>query len=231
MTSTFYGQNDIHLKIKELTTGSIDLIYTSPPYGITRAEWDKPLKWAELFPEMWRVLKPTGIIVLHASMPFTYELLKYETPKYHYTWLKQISTGFLWAKKQPLRNTEEVLVYYKKTGTYNPQMIGDLVTKPRKHVVQQGEGYYNIAKKKETKEEAGHVGRYPTTTLEYKTRYKNGGGITRSDELIAYFIKTYSNAGETVLDLTCCNNICSKVVNGLGRNYVGVDIREITILE
>jgi DNA modification methylase len=228
MTSLFYSHFDIHEKIKDLSAASVDLIYTSPPYGITRAAWDQPLRWAELFPEMWRVLKPTGIIVLHASMPFTYELLKYETPKYHYTWLKSKSTGFLSAKKQPLRNTEEVFIYYKQTGgTYHPQMVGDKITKPRTHK-KNGEGYYNVTKPY-VKEE-GHVGSYPTTTLIYPTREK-GGGITRSDDLIAYFIKTYSNVGETVLDLTCCNNICSKVVNGLGRNYIGVDIREIEIVE
>lgn len=229
MTATFYSNCDIHDKIKELPAGSVDLIYTSPPYGITNADWDKPLRWAELFPQMWRVLKPKGIIILHCSMPFTYELLKYETPKYHYTWVKSISTGFLSAKKQPLRNCEEVVIYYKKYGTYNPQMVGEEITKPRKHVVKNGEDYYNISKDKVC-EEKGHVGRYPKTELRYKTRYKGGGGITRPDELIDFFIKTYSNAGETVLDLTCCNNLCSKVVTGLGRNYIGVDIRVIAVL-
>ena len=230
MSSIFYELSDIHSKIKDLSSNSIDLIYTSPPYGITNAEWDKPLKWAELFPEMWRVLKPTGIIIIHASMPFTYELLKYEKPKYHYTWIKHVATGFLSAKKQPLRNTEEVFVYYKKSGTYNPQMTGDHITKPRKHKIKNGEGYYGISTEKVC-EEKGHVGRYPTTTLEYKTRYKSGGGITRPDELISYFIKTYSNVNDLILDMTCCNNICSKVVNSLNRNYIGVDIREIEMLD
>ena len=226
MTSIFYEYSDIHDKIKDISNSSIDLIYTSPPYGITNAEWDKPLKWDKLFPEMWRVLKPTGIIVLHASMPFTYELLKYQKPKYHYTWLKSVATGFLWAKKQPLRITEEIFIYYNKVGTYNPQMKGDIITKPRKHKVVNGENYYNIPKDKEC-QEAGHVGRYPNTLLEYKTRYKSGGGITRTDEMIDYFIKTYSNENETVLDLTCCNKIVSKVVNKLNRNYIGVDINHI----
>jgi site-specific DNA-methyltransferase (adenine-specific) len=226
MTSTYYELNDVHNKIKDIPTDSIHLIYTSPPYGITRASWDKPLRWAELFPEMWRVLKPNGIIILHASMPFTYELLKYETPKYHYIWIKHISTGFLTAKYQPLRNTEEVFIYYKKRGTYNPQMEGDIIIKPRKHQIKNGEGYYNIAKDKVC-EEAGHIGRFPKTALEYKTRYKSGGGITRSDELIEYFIKTYSNETDMVLDLTCCNKIVGDVVIKLNRNYIGIDIREI----
>jgi len=101
-----YIENDIHNEILNLEDNSFDLIYTSPPYGITEAEWDKPLNWDMLFPQMWRVLKPNGIIILHASMPFTYELLKYQAPKYHYTWLKNRKTNFFKAKLQPLRNTE-----------------------------------------------------------------------------------------------------------------------------
>jgi DNA modification methylase len=225
MTSVFYEFSDIHNKIKDLSSNIIDLIYTSPPFGITNAQWDKPLNWELLFPEMWRVLKPNGIILLHASMPFTYELLKYEKPKYHYIWVKNVATGFLHAKKQPLRKTEEVFVYYKKTGTYNPQMKGDKLIKGCKYVEPAGENYFSIAKGKQC-EKKEHIGFYPNTLLEYKVR-KNGNGISRSDELIEYFIKTYSNENDIVLDLTCCNKICSKIVNKLNRNYIGVDIRKI----
>lgn len=62
-------RGDIHDIIKTIKTDSIDFIYTDPPFGITGASWDKGLNWKELFPEMWRVLKPTGIICLYASIP------------------------------------------------------------------------------------------------------------------------------------------------------------------
>jgi site-specific DNA-methyltransferase (adenine-specific) len=124
MTTTYYCA-DIHNKIKDIEDNSIDFIYTSPPYGTTSNKWDKGLDWEYLFPELWRVLKPNGIIVLYASCPFTYELLQYERPRYHYSWIKNNSTGFFKAKLQPLRKVEEIFVYYKKAGTYNPQMEGD----------------------------------------------------------------------------------------------------------
>jgi len=85
---TNYIEGDIHNVIKDIQDNTIDLIYTSPPFAITRAIWDKPLKWDILFPQIWRVLKPDGILILHASMPFTYELLKYDKPRYHYSWKK-----------------------------------------------------------------------------------------------------------------------------------------------
>ena len=224
--SVNYVENDIHEEILNIQDNTIDLIYTSPPYGITEAEWDKPLKWDILFPEMWRVLKPNGIIVLHASMPFTYELLKYETPRYHYTWLKNRKTNFFKSKEQPLRNTEEVFVYYKKKGTYNPQMIGD--KKHKKIIRKQTDKntYYGHRNNIEKTYDSGetYTGRYPSTLLDYKLRIDDTG-ISRSDEMIDYFIKTYSNEGEQVLDLTCHNNYVGDRCKILNRNYLGVDIK------
>ena len=97
-----YIQGDIHDVIKNIEDNSIDFIYTDPPFSTTKANWDKPLRWEELFEEMWRVLKPNGIIALHSAIPFTYELLKYEKPKYNYNWKKNNSTGFLTSKYQGL---------------------------------------------------------------------------------------------------------------------------------
>jgi len=219
-----YIQGDIHEVILSLEDNSIDLIYTDPPFGTTRAKWDQPLDWEYMFPEMWRVLKPQGKIILYASLPFTYELLKYDKPKYHYSWHKNNSTNFFMAKKQPLRCMEEIFVYYQKPGTYNPQMTG--LQKFKKRVVTYGgkHEYYGTHKKKPNEyiEEEGHIGTYPTTYKNWKVR-KDDSGITRTDEQIDYFIKTYSNQGEIVLDMTCHNNYVGDRCLLLDREYIGVD--------
>jgi DNA modification methylase len=221
-----YIKGDIHEVIKTLEDNSIDFIYTDPPFATTQAKWDKPLKWKELFKEMWRVLKPTGVICLYASIPFTYELLKYETPKYNYSWKKNNSTGFFQAKYQPLRSMEEIFIYYKKRGTYNPQMVGDKFVKKRNVKYGSKENQYwgdcKVEKDTET-EEGGHTGRYPTTFKEWSIR-KDKSGITRDDEQIDYFIKTYTNEGDKILDMTCHNNYVGDRCKELKRNYIGVDL-------
>ena len=227
-----YIEGDIHDVIRTLETDSVDFIYTDPPFGITKAVWDIPLRWDELFPEMWRVLKPDGIICLYASMPFTYELLKYQTPKYHYTWKKNNSTGFFCAKKQPLRNTEEIFIYYKKTGTYNPQMVGNKHYKKRMMVHTGGSGYFTTSKGAKTleksykTEEGSHKGKYPTVLQEWTIRRDNTG-ITRTDDQIDFFLTTYSNEGDTVLDMTCHNRTVGNRCSELGRKYIGVDLNLI----
>lgn len=225
MTSK-YIEGDIHEEIFKIPDNSFDLIYTSPPYGTTSCEWDKPLKWEIIFNEMWRVLKPSGIIVLHASMPFSYELMKYETPRYNYVWKKNRLTNFMKAKLQPLRNIEEIYIYYKKSGTYNPQMKGDGIFK--KHYYKDNSknlytGKRNNIKKSYISDTETHTGRYPTTFLEYPVRV-DGTGINRPDDLIDYFIKTYSNEGDNVLDMTCHNNYVGDRCKLLNRNYLGIDI-------
>tara|TARA_R110000824_G_scaffold5480_1_gene25349 strand:+ start:798 stop:1493 length:696 start_codon:yes stop_codon:yes gene_type:complete len=222
-----YIKGDIHDVIKTIEDNTVDLIYSSPPFGITGAEWDKPLDWKTLFVDMWRVVKPNGIIILHASMPFTYELLKYETPKYHYIWEKNICTNFFHAKKQPLRKCEEVLIYYKKSGTYNPQMIGTEFRKKRNVMYGGKEKYFGDCKVDgwgEETNEGGHTGRYPNTLLKYDTRKGKGNGITRGDDMIDFFIKTYTNEDDTVLDMTHHNKIVGNRCEILKRKYIGVDI-------
>ncbi len=224
-----YIEEDIHTAILKLEDNKFDLIYTSPPYAITCASWDKPLNWELLFKEMWRILKPNGIIVLHSSMPFTYELLKYETPRYHYTWLKNIATNFMKAKLQPLRNTEEIFIYYKSPGTYNPIMRGNEII--YKHSVKQGNSKNSYLGKRDNLSENNvisstetHTGKYPTTLLKYDTRRDNTG-INRTDEMIDYFIKTYSNEGDYVLDMTCHNKYVGNRCIFHNRSYLGIDIK------
>jgi DNA modification methylase len=229
-----YIEGDIHDVIKTLDDNSVDFIYTDPPFGITKTSWDQPLRWDELFPEMWRVLKPTGIICLYASIPFTYELVKYEKPKYHYSWKKNNKTGFLQAKYQPLRQIEEIFIYYKKRGTYNPQMIGDEYHAKRNVKIGSEEHQYwgvrdNLqetdlqGKNVYIVEGEGHRGRYPTTSQNWNIR-KDNTGITRTDDQIDYFIKTYSNEDDTILDMTCHNGYVGERCELLKRNYIGIDL-------
>ena len=224
-----YIQGDIHEVIKTIKDDSIDFIYTDPPFGISKASWDKPLRWDELFQQMWRVLKPTGIICLYASIPFTYELLRYEKPKYHYSWKKNKLTCFFGAKKFPLRQMEEIFIYYKKPGTYNPQMIGDEFRPKQYWKVGDNKAshkYYGERKnidKSYISDTEGHTGKYPTTFKDWNMRV-DGSGITRTDDQIDYFIKTYSNENDTILDMTCHNNYVGDRCKILKRDYIGVDL-------
>ena len=107
--------------LPELPDGNIDLFYTNPPFGITNAEWDRPLNWTALWLPIWRVLKENASVVVHASMPFNYDLVSTQRQcfKYEYIWEKNIATGFFIAGNQPLRKHENICVFYKFPFTHN----------------------------------------------------------------------------------------------------------------
>tara|TARA_R110002012_G_C11429124_1_gene589215 strand:+ start:91 stop:762 length:672 start_codon:yes stop_codon:yes gene_type:complete len=218
-----YILGDIHNVIKDIDDNSIDFLYTNPPFGITEAKWDMPLDWDNLWLDIWRVMKPTGIVALHCSMPFTYTLINSQIPKYHYCIKKTNKTGFLFCKKQPLRDIEEVLIYYKKAGTYNPQMIGNKIREIHRKSKKIGQEYY--ANRMKPQPSQTYKGYYPSTFLENKLTKRGGKSI--SDDIITYFIKTYSNEGDTILDMCCHNKVVGNLVEQLNRNYIGVDINEI----
>lgn len=212
-----YIIGDIHKVITKIEDNSIDFIYTNPPYGITEKKWDTPLDWDQLWFHMWRVSKPNGIIAIHSSMPFTYTLLNSQKPKYHYIWKKNKITGFLSSKYQPLRITEEIFIFYKSTGTYNPQMIGNELIKKSK--ISKNPYYGNRIG---TKKEEYQIGRFPTNFLEYPTEIR--GDKTIPKKMVEFFIKTYSNENDTILDMTCHNKVVGNIAKELNRNYIGVDI-------
>ena len=204
--------------IKTLTTNSIDLIYFDPPFNITEADYDTKLDWDNLWTEMWRVLKPRANIVIHSSQPFTYDLIASQRKyfKYCWYWNKSYKTGHLFSKHQPMRNIEEICVFYKK-GIYNPQTT--LKDKPITY--KSGAGNYYIRDKGKT-----HINNlnYPTHLLEYKRR--NHKYSTRPIALCEYMIKTYSKENDLVLDLTCSDGQSAIACYNLNRKYIGVDINK-----
>ena len=177
---------------------------------------------------MWeqyeRVIKDNGAILLFAQTPFdkvlgvsNLKLLRYE-----WLWVKEQGTGNLNANKMPLKQHENILVFYKKLPIYNPQMM---------------EGTpYTIKRDKNANEIFGKTGtrdgyttknngqRYPTSLLKFNRELKGRLHPTQKPVLLfEYLIKTYTNEGETVLD-NCMGSgtSCVAAIN-TGRNYIGIE--------
>ena len=101
--------------MKSIPDGSVDLILTDPPYGTTQCKWDSVIPFDLMWQQLKRVIKPNGAIVLFGSEPFSSALRMSNIKQYKYDWVweKPKGTGHLNAKKQPLRYTENIHVFYK----------------------------------------------------------------------------------------------------------------------
>jgi len=109
--------------LKTIPDKSIDMICTDPPYAITGNHWDLPLDLNELFKEYNRIIKDNGAIVVFGNQPFSTDLIVANRKYFRYEliWEKGKGTDFFNANVKPIKSHENILIFYKKKPTYNPQ--------------------------------------------------------------------------------------------------------------
>lgn len=214
--------------MKKIPDGSIDLVLTDPPYGTTACKWDTIIPFEPMWEQLKRVTKKNGAIVLFGSQPFTSALVMSNPKmfKYDITWNKGNTTGFLNAKKMPLRKHEDILVFSEaKNGayTYNPIMrIGKMRKKGRD--VDSDVRVYGSYKASVSINNTY----YPTSIVDIGTVYrvKNVHPTQKPVALMEYLIKTYTNEGETVLDFTMGSGTTGVACQNLNRNFIGIELDE-----
>lgn len=193
--------------MKRIPNGSIDMVLSDLPYGTTRCRWDTPINLQELWKQYRRVVKENGAIVLFSAQPFTTELISSNKAMYRYEWIwrKTQPSGFMNAKKMPLRTHENIEIFYRKPPTYNPQMTHG---HQRKTATAYG-----------TRESDGNscYGREERNyTYDSTDRYPV--------DLLEYLVKTYTNPGETVLDNCMGAGSTGVACMNTGREFVGIEL-------
>ena len=217
--------------MKTIEDKSIDAIITDPPYGTTACKWDSVIPFDKMWEQLNRIIKPNGAIVLFGAEPFssTLRMSNIKNYKYDWVWDKKRCTGFLNAKKQPLRNAENISIFYQKQPTYNPQPykkntrgnMGD-----RKHKQYDGYGKFD----KIENDNSNEFG-YPRTiiteipVINNLSKDKSGCHPTQKPiALMEYLIKTYTNENETVLDFTMGSGTTMVACDNLNRNGIGIEM-------
>lgn len=204
--------------------GSIDMILCDLPYGMTDCKWDSCLDFSELWEQYERVIKSNGAIVLTSSQPFTTKLIQSNKKLFCYCWYwqKNISTGFAFSKYQPLRCMEDICVFYKRCPTYNPQGVifheNPLISRGRK--CSKDCVYKSSTLSNDTKQ---YYSNYPKNLLQFKC--ERGLHPTQKPvALFEYFIRTYTQPGETVLDNCMGSGTTAIACMRSGRNFTGFEI-------
>lgn len=220
-------QGDCLELMKNIPDKSVDCIITDLPYGQTsRNRWDTVIPFEPLWEQYKRITKDNAAIILFANGMFTAEMMMSNKSmwKYNLIWEKTQPTGFLNAKKMPLRNHEDVCIFYKKPPTYNPQMSDGHIRKVSKvsHHVTAKEtlnyGEYDFKDYDSTK-------RYPKSVWKFsKDTQKNSLVPTQKPlALIEELVKTYTNEGDLVLDSCMGSNTTGKACKNLKRRYIGIE--------
>lgn len=208
---------------------SVDLILCDLPYGTTDCAWDSVIPFDRLWEQYDRVLKPNGAAVLFAAQPFTTQLIMSNRKAFRYCWywLKNQTTGFAYARYQPMRKVEDICVFYRHWPTYNPQGLkpADNARPRRKKAKPIGTSVYHTDTL--AKEYTPRFKNWPVNVLDYKT--ERGYHPTQKPvPLLEYLVKTYTNEGDTVLD-NCMGSGSTGVAvkRAGGRRFIGIEQNKV----
>jgi len=210
-------------EMKDLEEDSVDLVLTDPPYNQTRNEWDVIFSLDDWFDQLWRVLKPSGLVVMTAQDPFGAKAIvnQEEYFKYDAVWNKVKPTGHLNSNKMPLRKHERILIFGKQKGSFNVIKKGNEVRTDKPGTVNNTTNYG----KDESLEKREYIGRHPTTIMRFSSADQTNVNhpTEKPVELFRYLIKLYCNEGETVLDPFAGSGTTAVAAKQANRNWICIE--------
>jgi site-specific DNA-methyltransferase (adenine-specific) len=215
--------------MSRLPTGCVDMILCDLPYGTTQNKWDSVIPFDELWKQYWRVLKRNGAVVLTAAQPFTSALIMSDIKhfKQELVWCKNVASDFMNANRRHMAKHENVLLFYRETPTYNPQLIQAKPYRAKRYGNDDtGDNYGKINKRTDTVNDGF---RHPTTVLNFNREV----GLHPTQKPVAlfeYLIKTYTNPGEIVLDNTAGSGTTAVAARNTGRRWICME-RDETYFE
>ena len=211
----------------ELPDKSIDMILCDLPYGTTACKWDTIILLEPLWEQYKRVIKDNGVIVLTSSQPFTTDLINSNRTWFRYTWVwdKLIASGFNYARFQPMRQHEDIVVFYKTSCKYDSE--GEPYDKPIKYKPAHSasdSAHMSHTMDKSTVLTATHQRKRSIIRLQ---KIRKGYHPTEKPvALFEYLIKTYTNEGDLVLDNCIGSGTTAVACINLNRHYIGCELEK-----
>jgi site-specific DNA-methyltransferase (adenine-specific) len=215
--------------MKKLKADSVDMILCDLPYGTTQNKWDSVIPLDELWEQYQRIIKPKGVIALTSQGIFTARLILSNEDwfRYKFVWVKSKATNFLNARRQPLRQHEDICIFYGSQPHYRPVMSkGEPYNKGRRKA--QYTGSYGDFQSVQVKSDGE---RFPTDTLYCKTAESEDGGqvwhpTQKPVALARYLIRMFTGEGDVVLDNACGSGSFLVAAALEGRHFIGIEKNE-----
>ena len=181
---------------------------------------------------MWeqlnRIVKPNGAIVLFGSEPFSSALRMSNIKNYKLDlkWIKSRPTGHLNAKRMALKNIEDIIIFYRKQPTYNPQFTKGKPNNIKDGEARESKATNNIYRAFKNSVHIKTEKKYPKQNLYFNQNdpRKILHPTQKPVELMEYLIKTYTNETETVLDFTMGSGSTGVACVNTNRNFIGIEM-------
>jgi len=216
--------------MKEIETGSVDLVFCDLPYGITSCSWDIKIDLEKFWKEINRITKETTPIFFTTTTKFGVELIMSNPKNFRYdlVWVKSASCGFMNAKKMPMRKHEMIYVFYRKLPLYNLESHKHKFKDSTIQVKETIDGCYNDRTFQyigEARKSKVYEPPLPESVIEIKS--KRGKHSTQKPvDLINWILKYYSKEGDVVLDPTMGSGSTGIACKGMNRKFIGIELCE-----
>lgn len=210
----------------DLPDACVDMIAVDLPYGTTYADWDVALPMDQLWAHYQRIIRGNGAIIFTTSQPFTSLVVVSNLPWFRCEWIwnKVHATNFANANRQPLKVHESVLVFARGQTTYNPIKVSGAVNH------KQGKSTVNISEtrliNKRVDDDLSGL-KFPVS-IETFPKHSSQCGLHPTQKPVAlmdYFIRTYSNPGDVVLDNCMGSGTTGVAALESGRSFIGMEER------
>ena len=216
--------------MKKIPDKSIDLVLCDLPYGTTKCSWDVVIPFELLWAEYNRICKDSAPVLLFGQEPFSSLLRTSNLPNYKYDWYweKERLTNIAQVKKRAGKTIETISVFYRKQPTYNPQMVV-YTGKPRSNKVKNGKLGVLVDQQGKPAHEYQDTGlRYPTQLLKFQRDCLtcNLHPTQKPVALLEYLIRTYTNAGDVVLDNCMGSGSTGIAAFNTSRDFVGMELND-----
>lgn len=234
-TIRVYNGDCLEVMDKLIENGvKVDAIITDIPQEITHNSWDNIIPFESMWDRLYKIRKNNCTpIILFSNQPFTTHLISSNIKHFRYMqyWKKDRPSNFLNAKRQPLRDIEDIVVFYEKQCTYNPQMF-------------EGKPLHGMGSKFKNKRcnnnnygdfrsennpsslRKGDTSKFPRQLLEFSKPHPPIHPTQKPVELLEDLIKTYTNEGDIILDFTMGSGSTGVACKNLNRKFIGIELDE-----
>lgn len=220
--------DDCYNYLPRINDQSIDLILSDIPYNITKISWDRDINLENMWQAYNRIIKPTGKIVLFSSGDFTIKLINSNIKEYKYRliWEKNVPTGMSSAKYRPMKYYEEICIFQKEVGTYNPQMKERVGKHKECYNYDHYCGKSNHVDYSKIKKKYHPDLVQPSDVLHFNVVPNRNGKLHPTQkpvDLCEWLIKTYSNEGDLILDPFMGSGTTGIACINTNRDFIGIE--------
>jgi len=219
------------MKLLPIDIDRVDMVLSDPPYGTTQNKWDSVIDLDEMWKSVNELVNDNTPIILTSAQPFTSALIMSNIKKFRYQWVwaKSQAVGHLNAYKMPMREHEDICVFYNRLPTYNPQIRDKPKEniRPAKRVKKLSKDNSCYGKHTKGSDRKLPIDKsLPTSIIKFNSPQNNFHPTEKPVDLFSYLISTYTNQDDKILDFCAGSGTTAIAAEITGRKWVLIEKEE-----